>query len=272
MPVENVSTIKQLVEFYPASTDPVLEGDDHLRLIKSVLKSCFPNIDGAVSPSHTEINSAVAYANGLNTYSKTLLAQVDAASWRNALVLGSAALYNHEYFAPMMHGHIVDDVIGAVPAGRAVTAQNGVGIKRPGEAAWSTVLDLTGDLEVGLRASGAAAGTYGSTSKIPRVTVDSFGRVTSVSEVNVPVSGGTTYNPPTTPLAVGTYTVVSGEPQPANAINGNTLTVTATTLGLPANSTWRIMGSFVTYQGTGNGGAVFDTPVQTRHRLLLRLT
>lgn len=212
MPVENVNTIKNLNEFYPASTDPVLEGDDHLRLIKTVLKTCFPNIDGAVTTTHTEINDSVANTKSITAYSKTLLAKADAATWRDTLGLNSAAQYPHWAFAPVSHGHVVSEVEGAVSQLRNVTANTGVGVKRPGDASWSTILDLSANLEVGLRDSGAAPGTYGSATKVPRITVDSQGRVTSVSQVNVATGdgGGTiAYDEPNNLNEVGTYCTIN---------------------------------------------------------------
>lgn len=41
------------------ATDPVSQGDDHLRLIKSTLLNTFPNISGAMNASHTELNHLV---------------------------------------------------------------------------------------------------------------------------------------------------------------------------------------------------------------------
>lgn len=59
----------------PTATDPKSEGDDHVRGIKNVLKTTFPNISGAVNATHTEINeldaSAAAISNfgsGIRTY------------------------------------------------------------------------------------------------------------------------------------------------------------------------------------------------------------
>tara|TARA_R100001163_G_C4986338_1_gene140555 strand:+ start:137 stop:529 length:393 start_codon:yes stop_codon:yes gene_type:complete len=43
MTVETASYISQLNSSYPAVGDPVGEGDDHLRLVKSVLKTSFPS-------------------------------------------------------------------------------------------------------------------------------------------------------------------------------------------------------------------------------------
>lgn len=56
MPLETATTINQLVSTNPASTDGLVQGDDHIRLIKSTLLATFPNITGAVTATHTVIN------------------------------------------------------------------------------------------------------------------------------------------------------------------------------------------------------------------------
>jgi microcystin-dependent protein len=56
MSVESATYINQLNTSYPAATDGLKEGDDHIRLIKSVLKNTFPNIDGPVTASSDELN------------------------------------------------------------------------------------------------------------------------------------------------------------------------------------------------------------------------
>lgn len=56
MTVETATYINGLNASYPASGDQKSEGDNHMRLIKSTLKASFPNISGAVSPTHLELN------------------------------------------------------------------------------------------------------------------------------------------------------------------------------------------------------------------------
>jgi len=55
--------IDDLVATNPAAGDNVSEGDDHIRGIKNVLKTTFPNIDGAVTATDTELNAVTATAN-----------------------------------------------------------------------------------------------------------------------------------------------------------------------------------------------------------------
>ena len=46
MPIESGTTIANLDKNWPLGSDDVFEGDDHLRLVKSVLKSQFPGAAG----------------------------------------------------------------------------------------------------------------------------------------------------------------------------------------------------------------------------------
>ncbi len=56
MGIETANYINQLVTTNPLANDPKAEGDDHLRLLKTVLKQSFPNVGGAVSLTHTRMN------------------------------------------------------------------------------------------------------------------------------------------------------------------------------------------------------------------------
>jgi len=53
MTVESASYISGLVPAYPPGSDSISEGDDHLRLIKSVLQGTFPNANAAMNGIHT---------------------------------------------------------------------------------------------------------------------------------------------------------------------------------------------------------------------------
>lgn len=59
MALESASYISQLNAANPLSTDTVAQADDHLRLIKSVLKSTFPNLNGPVTKTPAELNSPI---------------------------------------------------------------------------------------------------------------------------------------------------------------------------------------------------------------------
>jgi hypothetical protein len=57
MALETGTYISDLNASNPITTDPRSEGDDHFRLIKNTIKNTFPNVTGAVTKTHTEINS-----------------------------------------------------------------------------------------------------------------------------------------------------------------------------------------------------------------------
>lgn len=56
MPLESAIFVNNLVSSNPISGDGVSEGDDHIRLMKAVLLASFPNISGAMTPTHTIVN------------------------------------------------------------------------------------------------------------------------------------------------------------------------------------------------------------------------
>ena len=61
MALESTTYIDGLVITNPTGTDPRSQGDDHLRLVKSTLKSTFPNVSGAMTATHTELNLIDGY-------------------------------------------------------------------------------------------------------------------------------------------------------------------------------------------------------------------
>lgn len=67
MPLEVATTISQLDSNWPNGTDPVDRGDDHLRLIKAVLKATFPGEAGQGLASPITVKESV-----LNALEKTL--------------------------------------------------------------------------------------------------------------------------------------------------------------------------------------------------------
>jgi hypothetical protein len=56
MGLETGTYIDSLNSSNPGATDSVAQGDDHIRLLKSTIKATFPNLTGAVTSTHTELN------------------------------------------------------------------------------------------------------------------------------------------------------------------------------------------------------------------------
>jgi hypothetical protein len=71
MALETGTYISDLVSTNPVAGDAVSQGDDHLRLIKSTVKTTFPNVSGAVTPTHTELN----YVDGVTSAIQTQINQ-----------------------------------------------------------------------------------------------------------------------------------------------------------------------------------------------------
>lgn len=73
MALETANFIDGLVATNPAATDPLAQADDHLRLIKAVIKATFPSITGAVTLTHTQINDLQNLQGALSAPSGTRL-------------------------------------------------------------------------------------------------------------------------------------------------------------------------------------------------------
>jgi hypothetical protein len=116
--------------------------------------------------------------------------------------------------------------------GRVVSISNNSITVPPGTAVYANAGQLTantstGNVALGLATSGVTATTYGSSSTIPAITVDQYGRVTSASNISVSFAG--------------TYVYANSGQLTANVNTGNialglaTTGVTATTYGNATN-------------------------------------
>jgi len=62
-----VNFISDLVITNPTSSDPRNEGDDHIRNVKTAIKATFPNVTGAVTPTHTVLNYMLGVTSAVQT-------------------------------------------------------------------------------------------------------------------------------------------------------------------------------------------------------------
>lgn len=80
MALEVPTYISDLVSTNPTGTDPKNQGDDHIRYLKAAIKATFPNVTGAVTPTHTLLNTVgVTQTAGNNTTNVASTAFVQAA-------------------------------------------------------------------------------------------------------------------------------------------------------------------------------------------------
>lgn len=71
MALESASYISDLVTTNPAGTDGLDKADDHIRLIKAVLKATFPNLNAAVTATPSQLNGAAPVGSGMDWYTST---------------------------------------------------------------------------------------------------------------------------------------------------------------------------------------------------------
>ena len=60
MGLETSTYVDGLNTSNPAATDGLAQADDHIRLIKTVLKNTFPNLNGAVTATPADLNNTSA--------------------------------------------------------------------------------------------------------------------------------------------------------------------------------------------------------------------
>ena len=104
MTVESASYISQLSTSNPAAGDNISEGDDHIRLIKTVLQTQFPNLStAAVNPTAAQMNKLGFETGTVMMYASNSIPTTQTISGINDFLLcdGSSfcfVWYNWNYF------------------------------------------------------------------------------------------------------------------------------------------------------------------------------
>jgi microcystin-dependent protein len=91
MPLETGSYISDLDANNPSPTDVASQGDDHIRLIKSVLKNTFPNLNGAVSATDEDMSSVASGAIEVSSVNFGKAATPDSGSGFSSTAVGKVA-------------------------------------------------------------------------------------------------------------------------------------------------------------------------------------
>lgn len=83
MPLESATVISELDPSWPLAGDPTNQGDDHLRLTKSVLQSQFPGAGGTgfavpITATEDDLNNTSGSTSNFQTQIDALQAEVDA--------------------------------------------------------------------------------------------------------------------------------------------------------------------------------------------------
>ena len=88
MALESGTFIDSLNASNPASTDGLGQADDHIRLIKSTIKSTFPNIDAAVTATEDNLNLLTSFSSASGTSADLNLLAGQAAGGLTSTELG----------------------------------------------------------------------------------------------------------------------------------------------------------------------------------------
>ena len=159
MAVETASYISQLVNTNPVVGDPVGEGDDHLRLIKAVLQTQFPNLTaGAVNTTQTEMNlldgvTALVSLGSANTWTAGQRGEITALTSATTVTIDMADSNN--FSCTMAHNIVFanpsNDTAGQ--CGSIFLIQDGTGSRT---ASWGSDWDFAGGTAPTLTTTAAA--------------------------------------------------------------------------------------------------------------------
>ena len=136
MALESVTNIDDLNAANPVVGDPVSEGDDHIRNIKTALTTDFPNIGGVMSATHTELNALYGVTAGTVTASKGLV--VDSSSKLNTLNVDNIDLDGNTISTTDTNGDllIAPNGTGDVDFDAIIRALNRLGYDGPLSVEW----------------------------------------------------------------------------------------------------------------------------------------
>lgn len=154
MALESATYISSLDSSNPTPSDQKSQGDDHIRLLKSTIKATFPNVSGAVTPAHTELN----YVDGVTS---AIQGQIDAKgakageTWTGTHVFSGATMQSPALGNTAITGVKTVNFNGEYDNGnsgttKTVTLTNGQKQK----------LTLNGNVALTVSFTSAAVGTY----------------------------------------------------------------------------------------------------------------
>ena len=102
MTVESASYISQLNTSNPAASDPLSEGDDHLRLVKSVLRTQFPNLaTTAVTQTSAQMNKLGFVVGSIMMYGSNTTPTTQTISGINDWLLCDGSAYSTSTYAAL---------------------------------------------------------------------------------------------------------------------------------------------------------------------------
>lgn len=145
MALETATYIDALVTTNPTGTDSRTTADDHIRLIKAALKRTFPNVSGAMTSTHTELN----YVSDLTASAQSQL---------NTLSTGKLNLSATAVFA--QSAGFASSATNATSAVRSNTAVHAISAVRANSAVFATSADRASSAINATQAANASSAAY----------------------------------------------------------------------------------------------------------------
>jgi hypothetical protein len=147
MALETATYINGLVSTNPTSGDNMSQGDDHIRLLKSTLLATFPNVTGAMTATHSELN-LVCDSAAESTFTPTLKFGGASTGITYSTQLGRYARFGKRIF---FHIRIVLSSKGSATGGASVSglpsaAAGGLGVQLVQFAATADFTGITSPL------------------------------------------------------------------------------------------------------------------------------
>lgn len=243
MGLETATYINDLVSANPLSTDAVSQGDDHLRLIKQVLKNSFPNLSKPISKWRVEAisaNETVVPADDATLY------YVDASGGARTIALPAASTNAGLLIGVKKADSSANSVIIDPDSSELVDGAATLVLTNRYDTVW-VLCDGTGWLVVV-----NAKGTSGSTAPTYKVRCGARGNINRATAM----SNGQSFDGVT--LATGDLILLTGQTAPAD--NGIYLVpASGTSNRAPGFTTWdSLLGAVVlVVEGTSNGDTVW---------------
>ena len=183
MALEVATYLDGLVATNPAGSDPLAQADDHIRLIKSVLKNTFPNITGQVAATQGDLNNALPKTGGTMTGALVLSTSspstaLEAAS--KGYVDGKVAASTSGLSDPGSNGMLARTAAGATAA-RTLTAGAGISITNGNGLSGNPTISNTGVTSVNgqtgaVTVSGGVTSVDGATGAVDLSALSSFAK------------------------------------------------------------------------------------------------
>lgn len=170
MTIETATYISSLNASYPASGDPKSEGDDHIRLVKSTVKATFPNVSGAVTPTHTELNYVDGVTSAIQTQLDAKAALASPALTGTPTAPTATALTNSTQIATTAYTDAAVTALGATKANLASPALTGTPTAPTATAGTSTTQIATTEFVTATAFASALPAQTGNSGKV--ITTD----------------------------------------------------------------------------------------------------